>query len=1241
MKFSRHTNIFDFLKILIVLAIGSFCVTSCAVMEPRYGKNIKSDFAEIPQNSEIAHTFYLVGDAGNADKEAGENMLNVLKSKLDQADENSTLIFLGDNIYPSGLPRENHKDRKLAEQKLDIQMSVANDFKGKTIFIPGNHDWYSDGIKGVKRQEDYVNAGLKQKKSFLPRKGCAIEKLNLSDNLVLLTIDSQWFLANWNKNPGINEDCDIKTREDLFEELESQLNKNQNKTIVLAVHHPLMTNGSHGGQFSLEKQLFPLENKIPMPVLASLANLIRKTGGVSPQDLQNKKYTEFSNRVKTLIQKYDNVVVVSGHDHNLQYVEKNNVKQIISGSGSKLQAARARNDNDFSAGYNGYGVLEVGKNGQSNVSFYGIKNGAEKLLFKHEVLSEKKEIAVNYEPISEPFKITSVYSKKSTTKNSFYKFLWGKHYRPTYSQEIEVQNVSLDTLFGGLTPIRAGGGHQSNSLRLTDTLGRQFVMRGIKKSATRFIQSVAFKNQPIEKDFDNTYAERFLLDFYTASHPYTPFAVGNLAEAVNIPHTNPQLFYVPKQNTLGEYNATYGDELYMIEERPMDGFKNYESFGNPQAIISTDDVLANLIKDEKYAIDEPSYVRARLFDMLIGDWDRHFDQWRWGEFHEGEKIIYKPIPRDRDQAFPKYGGVALTLIMTAPELRHMQEFKSDIRNVKWFNMEAYPLDLKFLKTADEKMWTEQAEFIQQNLSDEEIDLAFKQLPIEVQDKNIEEIKAKLKARRAKLNSFATDYYEVLQRTVLIVGTNKKDKFVINRLPNGNTEVQVFRLKKSGEELQYTRVYNKKETRHLWIYGLDDDDVFEVKGKESGAIRLKLIGGLNNDVYQIERGNRVAIVDYKSKKNTFDTDRKTTKILSDSYELNSYDYKKPKYNAFLAAPDAGYNPDDGVKLGVSVTYKVNSFIRNPFSQKHNVKANYYFATHGYEFMYNGVFPNILNNWRIELDAIITSPNFSSNFFGFGNETQNFDDDLSMNYNRVKTQTLGFSPSLHWSGGSGGRFFTKINFKSVEVDRTQTRFIVDNPLIDPEVFNTQNYLAAQVRYAFENYDNTSTPTFGMKFYIEGGYEVNLNKTSKKVPYFESALGFVHKITKSDKLVFSGLAKTKMLFSNDYLFYQMAELGGDSDLRAYRFERFSGKQSFFVTSDVRYEIGKISNSLIPAKYGLFTGFDLGRVWLENDFSNKWHNSYGGGIWINGANVVTGKVSYFQGEDGGRLSVGLLFGF
>ena len=828
-----------------------------------------------------------------------------------------------------------------------------------------------------------------------------------------------------------------------------------------------------------------------------------------------------------------------------------------------------------------------------------------------------------------------------TRKSTFYKLLWGNHYRALYSRKIEANVVLLDTLHGGLKPVTSGNGNLSNSLLLVNKTGKEFVMRSLKKSATRFIQSVAFKDQFIENDFRNTYTENFLQDFYTTSHPYTPFIVEDLADAVGVYHTNSKLFYVPKQNALQSYNADFGDELYLIEERPMDSFLKSKSFGNPEAIVNTATVLNNLNTDDKYEVDEASYIRARLFDMLIGDWDRNADQWSWSEFHKNGKIIYKPIPQHRDKAFSKYDGIVLHFGMNSPDLRHMQGFTKNIKNIKWINKEPYPLDIKFLKTANAEVWKNEANFIQENLTNAKIDEAFKKLPIEVQDETTERIKRILKIRLGKLNKYAEDYFAVLQNTAVLVGTNKKDKFVISRFPDNKTEIAVFSVDKSGYALQYKKVFDKKMTKQIWIYGLGADDEFEVKGTEKKVIRLKLIGGSDTDVYNIEDGNRVTIYDYETKNNTFNTDTKTKKILSDKYELNTYDYKKPKFNSFAGHPSVGFNPDDGLKVGISATYTVNSFIRNPFSQKHDVKANYYFATNGYEFKYNGVFPNNINNWHAELDAIVTSPNFSSNFFGFGNETENSDKEFGLNYNRIKIQTLGIAPSIHWTGASGAAFFAKVNFKSVQVDPTVERFIVLDPLIDPDVFKPQTYLAAQVRYSFENYDNKSNPSMGMKFYVEGGYEVNFNSTFSRVPYMETALGFTHKIVKSNQFVFAALAKSKVLFSNEYRFYQMATLGGDYDLRAFRFERFSGKSSFFITTDLRYEIGKFENIFIPAKYGLFAGFDSGRVWLQNDFSNRWHNSFGGGVWINGVNVITGKLSYFHGSDGGRLSIGIGLGF
>lgn len=139
-----------------------------------------------------------------------------------------------------------------------MQLKITNDFKGKTVFIPGNHDWYN-GLKGLERQQLMVTDYLGDKKSFLPRKGCGLDILDINDNLTLITIDSEWFIQNWDKHPGINDQCDIKTRDAFFEELRSLINKNQNKTILIAIHHPLLTNGPHGGYYAASKHLFPIK----------------------------------------------------------------------------------------------------------------------------------------------------------------------------------------------------------------------------------------------------------------------------------------------------------------------------------------------------------------------------------------------------------------------------------------------------------------------------------------------------------------------------------------------------------------------------------------------------------------------------------------------------------------------------------------------------------------------------------------------------------------------------------------------------------------------------------------------------------------------------------------------------------------------------------------------------------------------------------------------------------------------
>ncbi|MFK7749881.1 MAG: metallophosphoesterase [Kordia sp.] len=1214
------------------------CFSACATFKAQYAE--KQSMNPFPKDKEIIHSFYLIGDAGNSPLGEKAIALKMMEKELQKAAKNSTAIFLGDNIYPAGLPKKSNKKRAFAAHQLDAQTSIVKDFKGQTIFIPGNHDWYSKGLEGLKRQEKYIE-NILGKNTFLPENGCPIEKIHVSDDIELILIDTQWYITNWDKHPTINDDCEIKTRTKFLEEFSSLVKKARGKTTIVALHHPIYTNGSHGGQYTFKSHLSPV------PVLGSLKNLIRTTSGVANVDVSNKRYQELRKRIITLAQENDKVIFVSGHEHSLQYIVEDNLRQIVSGSGAKKSGTRNVGGGLFSYGTQGFARLDVFKDGSSYVRFYAAED--EKIVFETEVIRAEATEEKTVYPETFPKEMTaSIYTKEETKKSSFYKFLWGERYRELYSTPVTAPTVDLDTLYGGLKPVRKGGGNQSKSLRLEDKNGTQYVMRALRKQALRYLQAVLFKDQYIKGQFDDTITEDLLLDVFSGAHPYAPFAVGTLADAAQVYHTNPILYYVPKQNALGQYNDEFGGELYMIEEHTSEGHSSKASFGYQDELLSTDDLMKQLHKDEDLVIDEASYIRARLFDMLIGDWDRHQDQWRWIEFKENGKKVYRPMPRDRDQAFSKMsdGFLLGTAVKIIPTARLLRKYEEDLEDVKGINVEPYPLDMELIQQSKKEIWDAEVKRIQEGVTDEVIEKAFLSFPPEVRGESLEEIKKYLKGRRENLQAISDRYYKLVNKLAVIKGTNKDDWFDVERMPNGQTKVTAYRIKGGKKkDIFHERIYAKTETKEIWIYALDDDDVFHVFGKGNNLIKIRLIGGQNNDTYDIKNGKKLTFYDYRSKKNTIVTN-KGTKVLTDNYETNVYDYKKLKNGTTQILPTIGSNPDDGFKLGFSTTITDFGFERNPFTSRHTIRGAYYFATNGFDVGYTGEFGNVVGRWNLLLDVNFNSPNYAVNFFGFGNNTPNPEAEendgleVDLDYNRVKIRTIRFTPSLIWRGQLGGSFQAGLSYESNEIQRTAGRFLEQSFPANSSVFDKQDFYGVNAKYHFQNINNAAFPTMGMEVSLETGYKNNVS-TSKGFAYVIPAFSIDHQLVASGQLVLATKLRGHINFGDEFEFYQGANLGANTGLRGYRNERFTGKSAFVQSTDIRLNLRKIKTGLMPLDIGLFGGFDYGRVWVENDPSKKWNTSLGGGIWFNGADMLAANISVFNSDDGMRFAFGFGFGF
>ncbi|TXN38106.1 phosphoesterase [Flagellimonas hymeniacidonis] len=1224
-------------------------VSSCATYEAKYDIPFNGNTAL--NNEEIEHTFYLIGDAGKSPMGDMNPALKKFKSRLEGANKNSTAIFLGDNIYPAGLPDK--KDSTIAyinaKNDLNAQLKTLVGFPGKTVFIPGNHDWYNEGLKGLKRQEEYIEKELDSKEVFFPENGCPLEKIEITENIVVIAIDTEWYLVNWDKHPTINDDCEIKDRERFFEELESLIKKNRDKTVILAMHHPMFTYGSHGGQFSFRQHMYPRSTgKIPLPGLGSVINLLRKTSGASFEDQSNKIYNRLKNRIVTLAQYSENVIFTSGHEHTLQYIVERGIPQIVSGSGAKKGATRLLNGSKFSTGQMGYAILKVYKDGSSGVDFYGLDdNGAEDLLYSSVVLtSDKKKVSRNYSDTFPAEMEASIYTDEEIDRSGFYKWLWGERYRKYYATKVKAPTVRLDTLFGGLSVVRKGGGNQSNSLRLEHKDGRQFVMRALRKSAERYLQAIAFQEQYIIGDFEDSYTEKLLMDFYTGAHPYAPFTIGPLSDAVGIYHTNPKLYYIPKQNALGDYNSDFGGELYMIEEHVSEGHGALASFGYSNKIESTYDLINKLREDEEYSIDKNEYAKARLFDMLIGDWDRHVDQWRWLEYEDASgKKIFKPFPRDRDQAFSIWGDGALMAFASraVPSLRIFEGFNDEIRSVKGFNSSprTFALDMALLSEADMDVWIEQAKFIQEKINEDVIDEAFSSFPEEVNDETISNFKKTLLKRKQNLVNTAQEYFKVINKYSVVTGTDKDDYFSINSGGNGGVQVRGYRIK-GGEkkDLFFERTYDPEFTKEVWVYGLDDDDVFDVNA-ESSKIKVRIVGGQNNDIYKIaEKSKKVHTYDFKTKKNTYDEAFGGTVHNINDYDTNTYEFLKIKASNNQFLPTIGFNPDDGLRIGFTNTYTFNGFRQNPFTQQHTINAAYYFATNGFDLGYNGEFANVFENVNLELNAHFTSPNFSINFFGLGNETPNNDDELELDFNRVKIETIKFAPSLVWRGYLGSKFRLGVSYENYDVEETEGRFI-EGFFTDAGRDTQQDFFGVDAEYGYSNTDNEAFPTMGMSFSLHGGYKTNLQDSDRAFGFIIPSLSIDHQLCSNGRLVLATKLKGHFNIGDDFEFYQGASIGANNGLRGFRFQRFTGKTAYFQNTDLRYSFRKRQTGLLPVTPGIFGGFDYGRVWLPQDSSDIWHTSYGGGFFLNGADILSANFGFFNSSDGPRFAFGVGFGF
>ncbi|GLU55188.1 hypothetical protein Dfri01_46490 [Dyadobacter frigoris] len=1255
---------------LAVPIIIAALAVSCASYKTKYTKeSIEWENQKPDPNLAVKHIMYLVGDAGNETPDTPAPVLKYLKSKLASESENSSLVFMGDNIYDKGMPpKQDPINRRDAEFKIMSQLEITDHFKGRPVFMPGNHDWNGWGKEGLERQEKFVENYLNAKRQtsekehlnyFLPDDGCSgPEAIELNDNVVIIVVDSQWWLADWDKDYKINDGCAVKNRATFKFIFENMVRKYKNKNLVIAMHHPPYTYGPHGGASTWRQHIFPLVDLnpklyIPLPVLGSIGVLLRGSIG-SRQDAVNTHYKDLREGLLAGVSKNGSFIFASGHEHALEYIERSGQKFIVSGSGSKVSPVRLGKGSEFASGSLGYSTLAFYEGGETWTQFWQVSPDGTKaeMVFQKKIkdklpapTEDAKDIFAEYEMHKDSV-IQPVITNQIKPAGNFHNFMLGEHHRKLYLEKYPFPVLDLNTFNGGVVPVKQGGGNQTNSLRVRDNLGKEYVFRSMTKDVSRLLPF----------PFNKMTAAKYLAeDNFLSTLPFAPLAMPRLAGAINVYHTNPKLFYVPGQPGLGAYNQSFSGGMALVEERP-DGKKwnNYADFGNADDIIGTPELMENILKNNNHKVDASWALRTRLLDFMVGDWDRHDDQWVWADIKQSDgSHLYRPIPRDRDQAFSKYDGFLTRVAgFTMPFLHQLQTYGPDIRNYKWNTWSARLFDRTFLTELDWKDWQNQVEFVQANLTDKAIESAFEDWPDRAYDLSAQHLIKSIKARRDNLLEIAKEHYKFLGSYVNVLATDEKERIEIERIDDHLTRLTIYETGKKGEMKQRTfnRVFDHKITSEINIYGNGDDDQFVVTGEVHKGIKIRLIGGVGKDIFtdssSVSFGGKKTLIYDDLHNNTLISGRETKDKRTSLYRFNVYDRRgsDSEYDITLPVPIFGVNPDDGLLVGANFNMTRYGFKKEPYASSQRFGGSYAFGTKAFKLHYSADFIDAFKAFDFYLDSYYHGPTFAFNYAGLGNKTiRNIDDP---NFYRVRQTGLHIYPALKKRfAGNTGSFAIGPVFEISDVEQTAGRFITSDATGRPaNIFKTKYYSGAKVLFDFTNVDNFFAPHTGIRFHTDLNWTANL-KEDKNFASTNATLAFYKSLDVQENFVIASQVGTGLNFGNGYEFFQMPTLGGQQGLRGYRTERFYGKSTLWHNTDLRVKFGSSYNRALPFTFGIFGSFDYGRVWLENEESQNWHYDYGGGIYFAPIDILILSVGAYipkeTAEESPRITFRLGFEF
>ena len=817
--------------------------------------------------------------------------------------------------------------------------------------------------------------------------------------------------------------------------------------------------------------------------------------------------------------------------------------------------------------------------------------------------------------------------------SSIHRLFFGKRYRDLWATPIRVPVLDLARFDGGVKATETGGGQQTKSLRLENAEGREWVFRSVAKDARAVLP------EPLRESI----AANVVNDQLSHTHPAGALVVPPLAEALGVLHMQPQLAVMPDDPALGEFREVYAGMLGLLEEFPDDGPDGTAGFAGSTKIVNSIDLMEELRDDPSVRVDSDAFLTARLLDLLINDWDRHKDQWKWARLERDGEERWVPIPRDRDQALIWFDGMLPTLArFGAPRL---VAFSPRIA-VSGLSVNSWEVDRAFLNGIERSVWDSTARWVRSRLTDDVIAEAERRLPEPYRAAYPGVFGATLKARRDDLGRAATQLYERLATVVDIHGSDKREVALIDRLPEGAVEVRLYdgRREKgdpdaSGEPY-FRRRFLPHETEELRVYLHGGGDSVIVRGAADRSILVRIIGGEGEnfaaDSSRVAGRARVAAL--------YDFDGKEADV---TYGPDTMFDRRPyivvKGDTVRPPPDRGgtmapnlrlrYMSDLGLVYGGGINLVRYGFRKYPYD--HQISLWLESAT-----VPGDVRGAAAIDFRRERGGIHPMLWFQGSglevtrYYGQGNETVRPTTNAGAEFFRAEHTRYRVEALLAAEiGYHGGIEFGPV-IQYSRTDRDPSRFVAAAGEYGTGDFGQ---VGAGVRVGFDTRDNAGAPRRGLRLHVDGNVYPGLWDVDGAFGDVNAEVATYLGFDAPMQPVLALRAGGKKVFGT-YPFFESAFLGGFENLRGFDQQRFAGDAAAWGSAELRLRVARV-NVLVPGDIGILGLGDVGRVWADGESSDTWHGAFGAGLWF--ALIDASTTISLSIADGERTGVYVKAGF